>query len=379
MKKSSLTSASNVFNDRNKKPELKSKYRNKKFKFLIPTIVIILIFSISYFIFFKVEEYYFDQVVLSSDGVLLLKTNMQPVNGFVLSSDFKVSKGEYKNGLPHGQHILNGSDYDTEIQYKYGEKNGLETSHYNNGQLRSRFQYVEGKRVDGLYEMWSDQGKLIRKGEIINGKLEGKYEAWNDDGILLFTGNYANGKRNGTITSYHENGLMKEKSNYKNGVKDGKSIGWSEEYVKIYNLTYDNGNLNGVCKVWSKSGVSRFNKDINVYKDDNLIVVRDNNIDTFTLILAKDNIGNTQMYHSTAVASARDCEFYGYTDWRLPTDYELEYFLPLTYWSPSNIKYDYNYWGSEKEKKSWGSTWYSYVGRGSVSGGLSQAYVRPVR
>ena len=138
------------------------------------------------------------------------------------------------------------------------------------------------------------------------------------------------------------NGLIKEKSNYKNGVKDGKDISWSNENVKIYELTFDNGDLNGLCRVWSNEGVLKFSRNINTFIEGELIIIKENS--RVKLRLAKDNIGSSRMNRKTAIAAARDCEFYGYTDWRLPTRSELSYFIPLYYWPPA--KTESNYWSS---------------------------------
>lgn len=366
MKKSSLTSASNSFNHTNRKTVFKPEIsRNKsRFIFLFPIIGILVII---YLIFFSPEKFNIDQVILNSEDVLVLKENMLPVNGF-LSSDrnAKISEGKYQNGLPHGNHILYGESYTTKTEYKNGLKNGLEISHYHNGQLRSRINYVDGKLSDGLFEIWNNDGQIIRRGEILNGEFEGTYKMWYDDGQIEILANYFNGKLNGSYKkwynngkvasignyknneldgeyiSFHLNGLTNEKSNYKNGVKDGIDIGWTNENVKLYELTFNNGDLNGLCRVWSNQGVLKFSRNINTYIEGELIIIKENS--RIKLRLAKDDIGSSEMNRKTAIAAARDCEFYGYTDWRLPTRSELSYFIPLYYWRPAKTKR--NYWSS---------------------------------
>ena len=62
-------------------------------------------------------------------------------------------------------------------------KNGVIETHYDNGQLKSRATYKNGK-LNGLYEDWHANGKPWTKVNYKNGKLDGLCEWWQSDGQL---------------------------------------------------------------------------------------------------------------------------------------------------------------------------------------------------
>jgi len=57
-------------------------------------------------------------------------------------------------------------------------------THYDNGQLRGRYTYKNGK-LEGLFEAWHKNGKLLVRCTFTNGKHDGLFEAWNESGKLL--------------------------------------------------------------------------------------------------------------------------------------------------------------------------------------------------
>lgn len=358
MKKSSLTSASNGFNDRNKKSEFKPEISPKKsrFIFLFPVIGIMVII---YLIFFSPEKYNIDQVILNSEDVLVLKENMLPVNGFLSSDrDAKISEGKYQNGLPHGNHVLYAESYTTKTEYKSGLKNGLEISHYTNGQLRSRINYVDGKLSDGLYEIWNSDGQIKERGEILDGNFVGQHNKWASNGNLIYKGNYKDGKLDGNEKEWDDDGNIISNLYYKDGFRDGKSeifsrgekkyeynhkLGkldgkytrWSYNGVKILESYYIDGEINGLTRAWTNDGVLIFNDDVNIVRTKySWIIIKNNRkiIEFANILLA----GGRTLDRKTALAAARDFEHGGYNDWRLPTTSEVKYFYPISLFSSLN-------------------------------------------
>ena len=81
-----------------------------------------------------------------------------------------------------------------EITYYKGEPfTGEIFENYENGQLKYKSNFKDGKREDGLYERYYESGQLSSKA------------------------NYKDGKRNGLSEFYRESGLLRSKIYYKDG------------------------------------------------------------------------------------------------------------------------------------------------------------------
>ena len=57
----------------------------------------------------------------------------------------------------------------SEVPYKNGKKEGLETKWYRNGKKKAEFHFKNGKE-EGLWVRWWDNGQVHRKGNYKNGK-----------------------------------------------------------------------------------------------------------------------------------------------------------------------------------------------------------------
>ena len=257
------------------------------------------------------------------------------------------SKGNYKDGEYHGPievYISTGQLY-TRINYKNGVEHGnwekfyangqLEVKsrsrdgkivpgsfsyfhensqsynecieHHENGQLRSKINYKNGKR-HGLLEHFDQEGKLVNKGNFKNGKEEGlhfykinglitdeismikdtinqysnikenyiqkisettisdtscgPYEHYYENGQLKFKGNYKNEKLDGPSEYFHENGKLRTTMNY----KDGKSDGPFEDYYANGQLkckgNYKDGIFDGLSEDYYENGKLNVDEDI---------------------------------------------------------------------------------------------------------------------
>jgi len=69
------------------------------------------------------------------------------------------------------KHGIQMDYYSKRRHYKDGELNGLFEEWYNNGQLRIR-QKIEYNGLDGLSELWNEDGKLVRKETYKDGELQ---------------------------------------------------------------------------------------------------------------------------------------------------------------------------------------------------------------
>ena len=103
----------------------------------------------------------------------------------------------------------------TKGNYIDGKRDGLWENFFSNGQLSITSNYKNGKQ-DGLQEIFYENGQLKMKGNLKDGKLDGLWEDFYSNGQLESRGNLMDGKLDGLREYYHENGSI-ESYCYKNG------------------------------------------------------------------------------------------------------------------------------------------------------------------
>ena len=93
--------------------------------------------------------------------------------------------------------LTNKGSKKSELMYfESGLFNGIGYDVFSNGQLKSEYNYKDGKR-DGLHKSWYHHGQLEREENYKNGKKDGLYKSWDVNGKLLQEKNYKNGKKDG--------------------------------------------------------------------------------------------------------------------------------------------------------------------------------------
>ncbi len=110
--------------------------------------------------------------------------------------------------------ILNNKD--TSI-----ENDGLKRTHYQNGQLKSEGNYVDGLK-EGLHKEWQENGVLELEGFYVKGKANGLMKWYHEQGHLAAKGNMIKDIRNGPwiICDVEENGFCIE-AYFKDGRREG--------------------------------------------------------------------------------------------------------------------------------------------------------------
>ena len=114
---------------------------------------------------------------------------------------------------------------------------GTTVGYYNNGQLKSKANYKNGK-YDDLRETYFENGQLKSKENYKDGERDGLWESYYENGELEFKGNYNDGEKDGLWEEYYlaSHPLKSNKGNYKNGKKDGL---WELHYhVNFWEYTY---------------------------------------------------------------------------------------------------------------------------------------------
>ncbi len=165
-----------------------------------------------------------------ANGQLLLE-------GFTLDPEWDNRQliGEFREWHPNGQEKASGH-YIIRNQVcncgsQYPVEHGVFTSYHPNGQLEYIREYYGGGLVDGDYEEFDAEGRLIRQYSIASFKYDGVYREYHE-GLLINETHYRNGRQDGPQTRYDQQGIKL----YERFYKDGFQFGPQREF-------YQNGQL----------------------------------------------------------------------------------------------------------------------------------------
>lgn len=175
------------------------------------------------------------------------------------------SKGSYLNGKRVDEWTFYFANEKTEQIGKYdkkGKAQGPWKWYYESGNILREENYRNNQQ-DGLMTEYSDSGKVITKGEYLDGlkegpwmlelqeyKEEGTYKADKRDGewkhyytetnTLRFVGKFIDGTPDGLQQFYYANGKLKQKGKYVGGLKDGNWEFYDEDGFLIFTVQYKN-------------------------------------------------------------------------------------------------------------------------------------------
>jgi len=89
-------------------------------------------------------------------------------------------------------------------------------------QIKEEFRYKNGL-LEGMFASYYSSGKMHRKGQYRKGKMNGKWEMWSENGTRLLEAAYVDDMLEGSFTIYHSNGKVKESGEY---VANRRSPNW---------------------------------------------------------------------------------------------------------------------------------------------------------
>jgi len=174
-------------------------------------------------------------------------------------------KGNYDNGVKIGDWIFYFPNGKVEQKGKYDKKGrpqDLWKWYYENGSLLREENYLNGKREGTLTE-WNDSGKVMTRGEYIDGVKEGKwfYEIqdyreegvykndqkdgpWEsyfvDNGQVRFAGKFVEGLPDGRHSFYFHDGKLSQEGKYIMGNKEGKWEYFNPDGTILLTITFKN-------------------------------------------------------------------------------------------------------------------------------------------
>ena len=161
--------------------------------------------------------------------------------------------GEYLNDT-----VYNGTIYNYEGKKECEIKNGKgKIKEYDyNGRLIFKGEYLNGKRngkgveyIDQKCNCGDKQIKCSHNekisifiGEFLNGERNGRGEVYNEIGKLIFKGEFLNGYKNGIGEEFNEEGNLIFKGEYLNEYKNGKGEEYDNDGNIIFKGQYIKGN-----------------------------------------------------------------------------------------------------------------------------------------
>lgn len=142
------------------------------------------------------------------------------------------------------------------LYYEIGKKNaftGTAITYYENGQLETSMEVVDGK-LNGEMSSWYEDGTQLAKGNMKDGIQSGEWIAWYENGSKIRQGNYLEGREHGMHSWWTEDGVLIKRGSYSKGLTDG-----------LWEWYYDNGQKkqegtlrgevhDGVWKDWYEDG-----------------------------------------------------------------------------------------------------------------------------
>jgi hypothetical protein len=94
--------------------------------------------------------------------------------------------------------------------------NGIEERFFENGNIRRRTPFKEGKE-DGIEERFFENGNIRRRTPFKEGKKDGIEEVFYDNGNIEWRGTYKEGKIDGIVEWFCANGNITKTRVWKNG------------------------------------------------------------------------------------------------------------------------------------------------------------------
>lgn len=175
------------------------------------------------------------------------------------------SKGDYKSGNKYGKwnyYFPSGAKEQEGFYDKNGEFTGKWQWYYENGNLLREEEFIRGLE-DGVLVEYNEDGKVLTKGEYLEGEREGEwYYGLNDhsetgkylygerngywefkhpNGKTAFEGTYESGNPHGTHKYYNDQGVLIREEAYSYGIKDGKWRWFNEDGVEYLNIVFKDG------------------------------------------------------------------------------------------------------------------------------------------
>ena len=127
---------------------------------------------------------------------------------------------------------------------------------YENGIIGEKVYYVQGK-VNGLYQLFNEDGTINYEANYINGELEGLSTWYYENGKIHFKSFYKHGLLNGESIYYDEKGNIELREYYLNNQVHGKIESCYPNNSPKEIINYDHGKIEGKRIMYFNNGGAR--------------------------------------------------------------------------------------------------------------------------
>ena len=103
------------------------------------------------------------------------------------------------------------------------------------------YEYLSPNLANGQYEIYYENGQLKERATYKDGKADGIFETYFENGQLALRGTYKDGKLYGLTELYYENGQLEQRVTYKDGIMDGLQESYEKDGTLITKAFYVNG------------------------------------------------------------------------------------------------------------------------------------------
>lgn len=122
--------------------------------------------------------------------------------------------------------------------FRNGLNDGLLTEYDENGKIITKGDFIDGKEEgDWIFEI----GGIRTEGQYVDGLQTGLWKIFYNDGTLSFEGRFVDDNPNGTHFTYYPNEKIREKGDYLMGLKNGDWIKYDETGNVLITINYQNG------------------------------------------------------------------------------------------------------------------------------------------
>jgi len=212
------------------------------------------------------------------------KTTVENGEYYLFYTDGKIfEKGKLRNGKPvdtiyrydENENIIRYKIIQQDTSYHVYLKEGYYIEKYQNGSIfqkgtvkdngfnddwigyypNGQIEWMqEFKDKTGMVSWYYENGQISSIGNYVDGKSEGQTKIWHLNGNLEEVSYWKNGLQDSIFTTYYKNGSLESKSYFKKGKFNGKSEDWFENgQIKVSSF-YENGQLHGLFRQWKETG-----------------------------------------------------------------------------------------------------------------------------
>jgi len=149
-------------------------------------------------------------------------------------------QGSYHKGKPDGDWkwtYPNGNTWREEVFYE-GLEEGLAIEYNDTGKVVSKGEYLDGSR-EGKWVM--DLGDHREEGSYVAGEMNGVWKHYYISGKIKFEGKFTQGNEDGNHAFFYESGKVKTAGKYKFGLKEGDWFDYLEDGEQKGVITYKQG------------------------------------------------------------------------------------------------------------------------------------------